>query len=147
MKNPFKINLRPNEKIYVNGAVFFFFLRTSIEFLNDVSFLLESHIMQLEDAVSPIQHLYYIIQIMLMAPDHAGLNKIVYARHLELLRADCSEDIGEDLICEIDQLVGNKKYYEAMKCIRRNFSSITVRREHREKKDMANFAEVPTKAA
>ena len=96
MKNPFKINLRPNEKIYVNGAVFRFDRRTSIEFLNDVSFLLESHIMQLEDAVSPIQHLYYIIQIMLMAPDHAGLNKIVYARHLELLRADCSEDIGED---------------------------------------------------
>ena len=147
MKNPFKINLRPSEKIYVNGAVFRCDRRTSIEFLNDVSFLLESHIMQLEDAVSPIQRLYYIIQIMLMAPDQVGLNKIVYDRHIELIKADSSEDISDELICEIDQLVFNKKYYEAMKCIRRNFSSITVRRENREKKDMAILAEVPTKAA
>jgi flagellar biosynthesis repressor protein FlbT len=147
MTNPFKISLRPNEKIYVNGAVLRFDRRTSVEFLNDVSFLLESHIMQLEDAVSPIQHLYYIIQIMLMTPDNAGLNKVVYASHLDLIRAQCNEKVSDEFIHEIDKLVNSKKYYEAMKYIRTKFDSIVVRREHRDGKDLDKYSRVPIKAA
>lgn len=147
MKNPFKISLRPNEKIYVNGAVLRFDRRTSVEFLNDVNFLLEAHVMQLEDAVSPLQHLYYIIQVMLIAPGNIGLNRVVYSRQLELLRSECKEGITEEFICEIDHLVGAGKYYEAMKHIRAIDSSNAVRREQRDEKALATQARAPIKAA
>ena len=48
MKNTLKISLKPNEKIYVNGAVVKVDRKATIEFLNDVQFLLESHVLQLD---------------------------------------------------------------------------------------------------
>lgn len=147
MTNPFKISLRPNEKIYVNGAVLRFDRRTSVEFLNDVSFLLEAHVMQLEDAVSPMQHLYYIIQIMLMAPDNAGLNRSVFARHLELLRAEPDDGVTEESLREIDRLVCAGKLYEAMKFIRKINGSIAAPRQDSRTKGMGEPVPVPIKAA
>ena len=46
MKNTFKITLKPGEKIYVNGAVIKGERKTTLEFLNDVQFLLENHVLQ-----------------------------------------------------------------------------------------------------
>ena len=43
------IHLKRGEKLYVNGAVVRVDRRTSLEFLNDVTFLLENHVMQAED--------------------------------------------------------------------------------------------------
>ena len=56
MKNTLKISLKPNEKIYINGAVIRVDRKVTIELLNDVQFLLESHVMQAErgvDAAAP----------------------------------------------------------------------------------------------
>lgn len=132
MKNPFKVSLKANEKIYVNGAVLRFDRRISVEFLNDVNFLLEAHVMQLEDAVSPMQQFYYIIQLMLMAPDNARMSKIVYTQHLTLLRAIHDERVAGQQLDAIDRLVGIGKYYDAMRFIRRFDASVTVRRKDRE---------------
>ena len=46
MKNTLKISLKPNEKIYINGAVLRVDRKVSIELLNDVQFLLENHVLQ-----------------------------------------------------------------------------------------------------
>ena len=48
MKNTLKISLKPNEKIYINGAVLKVDRKVSIELLNDVQFLLENHVLQAE---------------------------------------------------------------------------------------------------
>ena len=56
MKNTLKISLKPNEKIYINGAVIKVDRKVTLELLNDVQFLLESHVLQLErglDAAAP----------------------------------------------------------------------------------------------
>ena len=120
MKNPFKISLKANEKIYINGAVLRFDRRTSIEFLNDVSFLLEGHIMQIEQAVTPIQQLYYVIQIMLMAPNSTEMSLPVYKQQFQTARhGKDSDHINIDFV-QIDDLVNNCKYYEAMKLIRQS---------------------------
>ena len=42
MKNTLKISLKPNEKIYLNGAVIRVDRKTTIELLNETQFLLES---------------------------------------------------------------------------------------------------------
>jgi flagellar protein FlbT len=46
------ISLRAGEKIYVNGAVLRADRKVSIELLNDATFLLEAHVMKVEDASS-----------------------------------------------------------------------------------------------
>ena len=43
--------------------------KVSLEFLNDVTFLLESHVIQVEDTTTPLRQLYFIAQTMLMEPD------------------------------------------------------------------------------
>ena len=56
MKPTLKISLKPNEKIYINGAVVKVDRKVSIEFLNDVQFLLENHVLQAEQASTPLRH-------------------------------------------------------------------------------------------
>jgi flagellar biosynthesis repressor protein FlbT len=147
MKNPFKVSLKANEKIYVNGAVLRFDRRTSVEFLNDVNFLLEAHVMQLEDAVSPLQQLYYVIQIMLMSPENALMSKAVYTQHLTLFRAFSGDGDAAEQIEAVDRLVGAGKYYDAMKSIRRIDASITARRKAGLGQRMDDAAQVSTAAA
>jgi flagellar protein FlbT len=55
------ISLRAGEKIYINGAVLRADRKVSIEILNDATFLLEAHVMKVEDASTPLRQLYFII--------------------------------------------------------------------------------------
>jgi flagellar protein FlbT len=45
VKKGLHISLRPGERIYVNGAVLKVDRKVAIEFLNDVTFLLEHHVL------------------------------------------------------------------------------------------------------
>ena len=63
-----RISLRAGEKLYLNGAVFSVDRKVSVELMNDVTFLLESHVMQAGDATSPLRQLYFAVQTMLMDP-------------------------------------------------------------------------------
>jgi flagellar biosynthesis repressor protein FlbT len=62
------ISLRAGERFYINGAVLRVDRKVSFELLNDVTFLLESHVMHPEDVTTPLRQLYFIVQIMLMNP-------------------------------------------------------------------------------
>lgn len=63
-----RLSLRGGEKLYVNGAVLSVDRRVSIELLNDVTFLLEAHVLQASDATTPLRQLYFVVQLMLMDP-------------------------------------------------------------------------------
>lgn len=132
MKNTLKLSLKANEKIYVNGAVLRFDRRTNIEFLNDVNFLLEAHVMQLEDAITPMQKLYYIIQVMLISPDQLSMCKAVYSQHLVSHRAVAIDKTTLDHLDAIDQLVSTGRYFDAMKLIRNADRTVMTRRKESE---------------
>ena len=66
-----RLSLRAGERIFVNGAVMRVDRKTSLELLNDVTFLLESHVMQAADAKTPIRQLYFLVQMMLIDPADA----------------------------------------------------------------------------
>jgi len=68
MTNTLKISLKPNEKIYINGAVIRVDRKVTVELMNDVQFLLENHVIQADDASTPLKQLYFILQVMLMNP-------------------------------------------------------------------------------
>ena len=74
------ISLRSGEKIYVNGAVLRADRKVSIELLNDATFLLEAHVMKVEDASTPLRQLYFIIQIMLMNPNDSQAARAMFIR-------------------------------------------------------------------
>jgi flagellar protein FlbT len=63
------ISLRRGERIFINGAVLRVDRKVCIELLNDVTFLLENHVMQAEQASTPLKRLYFVIQTMIMTPN------------------------------------------------------------------------------
>jgi flagellar biosynthesis repressor protein FlbT len=66
------ITLRAGERFFINGAVIRIDRKASIELLNEVTFLLENHVMQAEAATTLVRQIYFAVQIMLMDPTAAG---------------------------------------------------------------------------
>ena len=66
------ITLRAGERLFINGAVIRIDGKASIELLNEVTFLLENHVMQTEEATTLVRQIYFAVQIMLMDPAAAG---------------------------------------------------------------------------
>ena len=87
MKKGFRINLRAGEKIYINGAVLCVDRKVSLEFLNDVAFLLESHVLSPDETTTPLRQLYYMIQTMLIEPGSAAAARGMFDATLPQLLA------------------------------------------------------------
>ncbi|RAZ91915.1 flagellar biosynthesis repressor FlbT [Mesorhizobium hawassense] len=118
MTNTLKISLKPNEKIYINGAVIRVDRKVTIELMNDVQFLLESHVIQADQASTPLRQLYFIVQIMLINPVGAAEARDMFRRSLPMLIASFdNQDICKGLK-QIDRMVGEDEIYEALKAIR-----------------------------
>ncbi|QDZ02721.1 flagellar biosynthesis repressor FlbT [Nitratireductor mangrovi] len=118
MKNTLRISLKANEKIYINGAVVKVDRKTSIEFLNDVQFLLENHVMQPEDACTPLRQLYFIVQVILMNPSDSADAREMFRRSLPLLLASFSNEQVRASLKHVDRLLSEEHTYEALKMIR-----------------------------
>jgi len=121
MNKPIRISLRAGERIFVNGAVLRVDRKTSIEFLNNVVFLLEQHVMQEEEATTPLKRLYFTVQKLLIEPANGfNIRQEYYRRHLELLDAYEGTEIAERL-GEVRALINTGRNFEALKRIRAMF--------------------------
>lgn len=118
MKSNLKISLKPNEKIYINGAVVKVDRKVSFEFLNDVQFLLENHVLQAEDATTPLRQLYFIVQIMLMDPGVAVETRNLFRKSLALQLETFRDEHIRNSLKQIDRLVSEDRVFEALKEIR-----------------------------
>ena len=121
MKNALRISLKANEKIYINGAVVKVDRKTSIEFLNDVQFLLETHVMLPEKASTPLKQLYFIVQVILMNPADAGDARTMFRRSLPLFLACFRNEQILATLKHVDRLVTEDPVYDALKMIRQLF--------------------------
>ena len=130
-----KIHLKRNEKLFINGAVIRLDRRGSIELMNDAQFLMENHILQQEDAKTPLQQVYFIVQTMLMDPANSHLTKYLLDSYSDvLLRFNFSSEYNE-LIGTIKKMVEGANYYGALKVLRQSF--------HLDKSTSAVLPEVP----
>lgn len=121
MKGNLKIHLKANERIFINGAVFRADRKVAIELLNNVVFLLEAHILQEEDATTPLRQLYFIVQSMLMEPQTRPLAEELYRQmqaHLILTFKD--QDVLEGLVA-VRGLIERGRTFDALKSIRALF--------------------------
>ncbi|MER0238901.1 flagellar biosynthesis repressor FlbT [Fulvimarina sp. MAC8] len=113
-----RISLRAGERIFVNGAVMKVDRKTTLEFLNDVTFLLESHVMQAENATTPLRQIYFVVQMMLMDPANQDGPRAVFNDSLaRMLKTYSNGDILEGLL-EIEEMVGRGRAFEALKRLR-----------------------------
>ena len=118
MKNTLKISLKANEKIYINGAVIRVDRKTTVELLNETQFLLESHVLQPEQASTPLRQLYFILQIMLMNPGNAEQGREMFRQSLPLLLDSFRNEHILSSLKHVDRLVGEGHVYDALKTIR-----------------------------
>jgi flagellar protein FlbT len=118
MKNTLKLSLKPNEKIYLNGAVISVDRKVTIELLNDVQFLLQNHVLQPGEASTPLRQLYFMLQVMLMEPAGAAEARAMFRRSLPLLLASFDDAHICATLKQVDRLVGEGHVYEALKAIR-----------------------------
>ena len=122
MTKPFSISLKSGERIYINGAVVRADRKVSIEFLNDVTFLLEAHVMQPEQTTTPFRQLYFIVQTMLMDPtDTAAARQLFDSAHANLCGALTNPELLVALL-EVRPLVDAKRYFEGLKTLRSCFA-------------------------
>ncbi|RUW45338.1 MAG: flagellar biosynthesis repressor FlbT [Mesorhizobium sp.] len=118
MTNTLKISLKPNEKIYINGAVIRVDRKVTVELMNDVQFLLESHVIQADEASTPLRQLYFIVQVMLMNPAGADEAREMFRHSLPLLIASFEDAEIGNALKQVDRMVGEDHIYEALKAIR-----------------------------
>lgn len=118
MRKNIQIGLKPGERIFINGAVLRVDRKVTIELLNDVTFLLESHVMQVEAATTPLRQLYFIVQTMLMDPANAEATRALFARTLTLLRTSFTKGEIFEGLERVSALVAANKEFEALKNIR-----------------------------
>lgn len=118
MSGHFKVHLKPNERVYINGGVIKVDRKVTIELMNEVVFLLEGHILQEDEATTPLRQLYFIVQVMLMNPDSAVQARQMFNRSLPLLLASFEDGQIRAALKHIDGLVSEGEVYEALKSIR-----------------------------
>ncbi|WP_418214928.1 flagellar biosynthesis repressor FlbT [Bartonella schoenbuchensis] len=117
-RQPMYLTLKPNEKIFINGAVLRVDRKVTFELLNDVTFLLEGHVLQVEDTDTPLKQLYFSAQLMLINPGEAEQALAVFVGLLKkLLQTFTDSDLLEGLK-ECIYLTEQNKMFEVLKVIR-----------------------------
>lgn len=115
------LSLRAGEKIYLNGAVIRVDRKVSIELLNDVTFLLEAHVMQLEDTTTPLRQLYFVVQTMLIDPAGAHRALEMFRQSIRLMLVAYDDERIVAGLKQLEQLVESDRRFEALKVIRSLF--------------------------
>ena len=120
---PIQISLKAGERIYINGAVVRADRKVTLQLLNEVVFILESHVMQAEETTTPLRQLYFVVQALLMDPRNADATRNLFRHmHASTMASFTSETIRAELVA-IAQEVDNNCAFEALKRLRALFPS------------------------
>jgi flagellar biosynthesis repressor protein FlbT len=118
MKSTLRISLKSGERIFINGAVLRVDRKVAIEFLNDVTFLLENHVLQPEGANTPLKQLYFIVQMMLINPEGASQSMVMFRKSIIMLLSCFQNDEILAELKRIDAVVTSGRPFDALKAIR-----------------------------
>lgn len=113
-----RIFLRPGEKVFLNGAVLRADRKVSLEVLNDVSFLLESHVLQAHETTTPLRQLYFVVQAILISPADAADARNLYRQTHDLLAKTVTSAPMRLGLAAIDACMSDERTFEALKIIR-----------------------------
>jgi flagellar biosynthesis repressor protein FlbT len=116
-----RISLRAGERIYINGAVLRADRKLTFELLNNANFLLENHILQAEDATTPLRQLYFALQTLLIEP----MSTTARDAYLRIAAATRETFSTTDVVVGlrlVGRLVDSGRIFEALKTLRSLFA-------------------------
>ncbi len=118
-----QISLKAGERIYINGAVVRADRKVTLQLLNEVVFILESHVMQADETTTPLRQLYFVVQALLMDPKNADATRNLFRHmHASTMASFTNEAIRAELAA-IAQLVDTDSTFDALKRLRALFPS------------------------
>lgn len=123
MSRSINLSLRGHERLFINGAVLRVDRKVTIELLNDATFLLEAHVLQAEQATTPIRQLYFIAQAMLIDPSNVDRVRLAYD---EVDRAILAQDPGRDVVSALAaarNVLDSGRPFEALRILRSLFET------------------------
>ena len=112
------LRIRAGEKIYLNGAVVRFDRKVSIEILNDVSFLLEGHVLQADDATTPLRQLYFVVQSALIDPANSITICVLISDMLKRTTQSFSNREVLYGLVEVSELLERGRFFDCLRIIR-----------------------------
>jgi len=121
MMSTLKVHLKRGDRVFVNGAVLRSDRKVTLEFLNNVDFLLGTHVLQEEEATTPIRQLYFIIQSQLIEPNTAQFARVMYEDAYNKLSTIVDHPELRSGLAAANSLVEKGRLYEAMKRVRELF--------------------------
>ena len=113
-----KIGLKAGERLFVNGAVLRVERKTNLELMNDAVFLLENHVLQPEEATTPLRQLYFVLQTMVMDPVAAPSVQGLFEMMMRSAKSVFSNPHILETLNEVETLNGESRWFEAMKIVR-----------------------------
>ncbi|AKK20380.1 flagellar biosynthesis repressor FlbT [Candidatus Liberibacter africanus] len=137
MNSPLRISLKAGERIFLNGAFVRVNNKVILELLNDITFILEHHVIKEEEALTPFHQLYLIVQMIFLFPIKKDYLIDLCHRYIGVLFNVIQ---SQQMILElknIEFLVDSGRFFEALKNIR-NLYLI----ENRELNSNAIFASI-----
>lgn len=118
---PMHISLRTGERLFLNGAVVKVDRKVTLELLNDATFLLQNHVLQVEDTTTPLRQLYFAVQAMLMDPQNAPASRTLF----EAMAVDTRRALkAPRLVAGLDEaaaMVTAGRPFQALKTLRAMF--------------------------
>ncbi|MBS0242126.1 MAG: flagellar biosynthesis repressor FlbT [Proteobacteria bacterium] len=118
MSGTLQIGLRAGDKIYINGAVIRVDRKVRVDLLNDATFLLGSHVMQLEDATTPVKQVYFLVQGLLMDP---SVRNVLLPAIESAIQSEIEAAPGSDASVQFERALGYVRAdspFDALKLLR-----------------------------
>ena len=111
------IALKKGSKIYLNGAVIRVDRKVNIELLNEATFLLESNMMDADEANTPLKQIYYVLQSAMLRPNSASsVNRLLRVMTDALEHTATPERSGS--MDDVTRMCADGRYYDALKRLR-----------------------------
>jgi len=119
-----RFSLKAGERIFINGAVLTVSQKVTLTLLNDARFLLESHVLQLADATTPMRKLYFVVQSLLINPQEQETGMLAFRKMYEAVSMVVTDKSVKDQLERAQGLVVAGRTFEALKVIRTLFERI-----------------------
>jgi len=119
-----RFSLKAGERIFINGAVLAVSQKVTLSLLNDARFLLESHVLQLTEATTPMRQLYFVVQSLLINPQEEEKGMIAFRNMHQAVSVITTDEHVKAQLERVEGFVAAGRTFEALKVIRTLFEAV-----------------------
>ncbi|MCG7392026.1 flagellar biosynthesis repressor FlbT [Microvirga sp. ACRRW] len=119
-----RFSLKAGERIFINGAVLSVSQKVTLSLLNDARFLLESHVLQLADATTPMRQLYFVVQSLLINPQEEEKGMLAFRKIFDAILTITTDETVKSHLKSVSDFVAVGRMFEALKVIRSLFEAV-----------------------